>query len=218
MTPPAKAKAKATTVTPLERRAEANMSRRRQAADSSYNMRDQRRAELDERYRAGLIAAFTLVPGAAGDRAGWDVERLDGEHVRVATAEVPAFLAGLDAGALAAGPAFTGKAVLTPDHGVRIPFSEIHELLGVLPATLYKWASVGEIPAEMIAGVEQREGNLNYTGATVDLGELKHWGRSTGRLLPDGTPNVRISATQAARSARVRGVRVKDDATSAHTE
>jgi len=199
MTPPATAKA----ASPPGRRATVDKSSRRQPG-SSYNMRDQRRAELDEYYRAGLIAAFTLVPGGTGDRAGWDVERLDGQHVIVATAEVPAFLAGIDAGIVAAGPLFIGKPAPTPDDTVRVPFSEIHDVFGVLLPTIYKWASIGELPESMIEGAVPRDGNMDYSGASVNRRELIDWGRATGRLLPDGTPNRKIHATQAARGARRR--------------
>lgn len=163
-----------------------------------YAVREERRRLLEDAYRDGLIREFTQVPGDGTARATWVIVTYPGpDPVTVTTAEVPLFVNGLRA-------TNPGPVTRRPEPGDTVPIP-VRELAGVygVPdrSTMRVWLTRGTFPAEYVHGADRSAARVRYDDAYVLRRDALHWGRSTGRLNPDGTPNVRQTNISTAANA-----------------
>jgi hypothetical protein len=163
-----------------------------------YAFREERRRLLEDAYRDGLIREFTQVPGDGTARATWViVTYTDPAPVIVTTAAVPMFVNGLRA-------TTAGPVARRPEPGdmVPIPVRELAGVYGVQDrSTMRVWLSRGVFPAEYVQGADRSSARVRYDDAFVTRRDALHWGRSTGRLNPDGTPSIRETNVSASRNA-----------------
>lgn len=196
-----------------------------------HSQAERRREQLETAYRQGLIAEYTYIRALPGEpRAGWDIQPTAGNrHIRIVSRDVPAFLAGLiytpgtppdqraavsavlDHGIEVDPPAPPANGHVRIEHvnsGVgddadRIAFNELPRLYGVPMITFRQWVARDQSLAELIQNADRTNPKyIEYADAWVSTREALHWGRSHGRLNPDGTPNPETTRSTAKRFAK----------------
>lgn len=183
-----------------------------------------RREQLEAAYRAGLIANFTMISGAAGKRLVWDVHTFRGAHLEYISADLIPFLTGLlyapTSGIDPARLAYlegllNGTVEPDPDYtrpdlsgivedGQRIAFADLPRFFGVSQDAVWKYARGERSTSDLALILEGVDTTVRhpYEHAWTTKREARHWGQANGILTPDGTPARERSAVSRANLAK----------------
>lgn len=157
-----------------------------------YRVHRERREQLESCYRDGLIAEYTQVPRDDQADTRWMVDTYTDSAPTVLTSRhVPAFVDALRAGATAGGLV---RRRPRPGDAMPVPYAALPAIYGVSTLTFRVWVSRAQFPPSIIIGaIRYESGRVSYRNAYVTRRDALHWGKSTGRLHHDGTPNVKTA-------------------------